>query len=233
MVPSDFNEVVVAGYRPGIIRIATTDLVISVSIPVITLAQDIAPRALMAWDGRLLSKTKHLTLLISGIHNIYPILRSDGTLLGNSTKLQFRVGLTSSYKPSKDYVAELVRNFGLKEKSEPLEPDTNFAVFIYDEDDPDYDPYAVPPADPAPEEEEEDTEDHPSHFHFSLSTSLEPLLQDRFLGAVQLRLKYGIGWAGAELLLGESVKRQMKPEDLVENMSQVGDDELSFYISTH
>lgn len=199
---SDFNESVAAGYRPGMIYIPTCGMVVSMSIPVITLAQVIAPRALMAWDARLLSKNQHLTLLISGMCNTYPILQNDGTLSGNSTELQFRVGLTSHYKPSKEYVTQIYSDvqsgangndhqasMGTRASSEPTE--------------------------------QEGTEDNPSHFHFSLSTSLEPLLQDRFLKALQLRLEYKIGWAGAELLAAECVKRQARPEHLVEDMLQV------------
>ena len=41
-IPSDFNGCVAAGYRPGIIHLPTGDIVISMSISVITLARDIS-----------------------------------------------------------------------------------------------------------------------------------------------------------------------------------------------
>ena len=111
----DFNEVVAAGYRPGILHVAFSDIVVSVSTPVINLVDVIPARALMAWDSRLLSKTHHLTLLISGIHSMYPVLRGDGTLIDAATKLQFRVGLTSRYKPNNGYVSGFTRTLHLKE----------------------------------------------------------------------------------------------------------------------
>ena len=50
----------------------------------------------------------------------------------------------------------------------------------------------------------------PGRFErFSLSTSLNSALNDMFLPVLQLRLKYGIGWAGAELLHAEITARQI------------------------
>lgn len=148
---------------------------------------------------------------------MYPVLRRDGTLIDGANKLQFRVGLTPRYKPSKDYVSDLSRTFNLREANAPPPPPPNFHSFASYSDDDDLGPRTTD------NEDEEVDDEHPSRFHFSLSTSLEPLMQDRLLAAVQLRLKYGIGWAGAELLLAESVRRQKRPEDLYESMQNVSD----------
>ncbi|CAL1702918.1 unnamed protein product [Somion occarium] len=217
----DFNEVVAAGYRPGLIRLGAEEIVLSVSIPVISLASDIEPRALMAWDSRMLSESHHLTLVISGMRNIYPVLQSDGTFVPNIAargiqNLQFRVGLTSRYKPDKDLVLTLIRNYGLQAKDEELQPQLppppSHDYYLDGEEDESDEVPSFPEAGPQPEEN-----DHPK-FHFSLSTSLESLLHDRFLQAVQLRLKYKIGWAAAELLISRADQVQQRPEAIIHDL---------------
>lgn len=148
---------------------------------------------------------------------MYPALGDDGTLIDAVNKLQFRIGLTPWCKPNKDYVSELIRTFRLKETYAVSLPPPSFDSPSYYPDDDDSD-FGTTSSD---NEDEEADDEHPSRFHFSLSTSLEPLVEDRLLAAVQLRLKYKIGWAGAELLLAESARQQMKPEDLYEVMHQV------------
>ncbi|KAI0795943.1 hypothetical protein C8Q75DRAFT_846922 [Abortiporus biennis] len=225
----DFNEIVAAEYRPGLIRLGGDEVVLSVSIPVVALARDIAPRALQAWDSRFLSRSQYLTLLISGVRSSYPVINSDGTLKG-ATRLQFRLGLTKDYKPSKEYVLDLIRNFGLKEQQAEQTPNPVFtrpAYTDYDEDEDDMEEVWQEEVEPEPEFIDDD---HPSRFKFSLSSSLESLMQDRFLGALQLRLKYGFGWAGAEYLLSESERLQRRPEDIINdllrNIQQADEDEL-------
>ncbi|THH27905.1 hypothetical protein EUX98_g6282 [Antrodiella citrinella] len=214
----DFTEIVADGYKPGCIRLGVDGFCLSVSIPVVSLAHDIPPQALMAWDARLLSKTQHLTLLISGLRSSWPILKNDGNLL-NSAKLSFRVGLTRSYKPPKELVVELVRQFTLQAaKDEPEEiPEP---VNYYDADEM-YEDVQDETEDPAtPEETMEPVveEESPATFAFSLSSSMESLMQDRFLPVVQMRKQYNLGWAAAELLIGESQRLQQKPEDLFVEM---------------
>lgn len=202
-------EVVGAGYRPGIVRFGADDFSLSVSIPVITLANDIPARALMAWDRRLLSRTHNLTLLVSGLRGVYPPLKPDGGLsqnaLARGTNLQFKVGLTRRYKPSKEHALEAKRTFGLvdddvqartpRETSAPAIDDEGFPI-------------------PEPQEEEEE-EDDGRFDSFSLSSSLETLLDQSLVRVIQTRIRYNLGWAGAEALVAESERLQQKPDDIL------------------
>ncbi|TCD64374.1 hypothetical protein EIP91_004205 [Steccherinum ochraceum] len=218
---SDFNEIVAAGYKPGSVRTGTDGFCLSVSVPVVSLANDISPQALMAWDFRLLSKSQHLTLLISGMRNSWPVLQKDGSLSSDFArhgpgKLSFRVGLTRSYKPSKDLVLDLVRQFSMQvveEEQETSAPNTPDLDVTMD----DYDPFMDDSVEEAKPENVDAVEEEESSatFHFSLSTSLESLMQERFLEALRLRLQFGLGWAAAEILAGEAQKLQQKAEDLL------------------
>ena len=195
-------------YRPGLIRMGEDRFLISVSLPIVQLARRIPLRVLSAWDKRLLARTQHLTLLISGLGREYPTLEPDGEYRREARNagadLAFKVGLCQRYKPSKDQALELVRKHGLKTSEEPVQPlpdDLNPG----DEDD--IQPERTPTPDP------EDTD--PGHLErFSLSTSLESVLQNLFLPALRLRLKYQLGWAGAETLLAEVETLQQVPETL-------------------
>lgn len=105
MVYRDFVEVKAAGYNPGILWTGSDKFILSVSLPVPDLFQNILPHALLAWDRHFLRPGLHLTLLISGFRDVYPVLRQDGTLVPNllrtGSALKFKVGFTSQYKPSK------------------------------------------------------------------------------------------------------------------------------------
>ena len=216
---SDFIQVIVDDYRPGIIRFGADEFVLSVSLPIVSLAKRVSPRVLMAWDRRLLARTQHLTLIICGLRGIYPILKADGTYrddaMHKGASLSFKVGLTQRYKPSKEHAAELVRNFGLVVSEDDLPEDG-------DEDmlqDPDlanselettiYDKIQLPIVAEEQRKEENDT----GRFErFSLSASLESLLETRFLHVLQLRIKYKLGWVGAETLLAQ-LETSQKPID--------------------
>ena len=94
-----FNEIVAAGYRPGYFP---SEGAVSVSIPVSTLATLVPPRALVAWDKRLLSRNQYFTLyILSNKRTQYPFaIHTDGS--GGSLQaspISFRVGLTDTYKP--------------------------------------------------------------------------------------------------------------------------------------
>ena len=172
---------------------------ISVSLPIVQLARRIPLRVLSAWDKRLLARTQHLTLLISGLGREYPILDSDGEYRREAKNagvdLSFNVGLCQRYKPSKDQALELVRKHGLKTLEEPIQQPSEL-LGTDDEDEDDFQQERVP----TPEPEEID----PGHLErFSLSTSLESVLQNLFLPILRLRLKYNLGWAGAETLLAD------------------------------
>lgn len=166
----------------------------------------------MAWDRRLLARTQHLTLIISGLRGTYPILKSDGSYQENAMRqgssLAFKVGLTQRYKPSKEHTTELVRNFGLVVADEET-PDS--PTLLYDENgDPVIDEWQPPSAQRDPEEEND-----PGRFEkFSLSASLESLLENQFLRVLQLRIKFTLGWAGAEMLLAQVESLQRVADEL-------------------
>lgn len=209
---------VAAGYRPGLVRFGIDDFSLSVSIPVITLANDIPVRALMAWDRRLLSRTQNLTLLISGLRGTYPPLKPDGTYSQDAilrgTNLQFNVGLTRNYKPSKEHALDAKRSFGLVDQPNtgwtPDEP----AISVIDSD-------GCQPEDDVPQEEEEEEEDEGRFDTFSLSNSLESLLNHSLVRVIHMRLKYNLGWAGAETLVAETEKLQRTPDDVLATSRKV------------
>ena len=185
---------------------------VSVSLPVVQLARLIPLRVLSAWDKRLLARTQHLTLLISGLGREYPILDSEGEYRREAknagVNLSFTVGLCQRYKPSKDQALELVRKHGLKTSEEPVQPLPDVVNFDDDDDDTDD---ILQERTPTPELEETD----PGHLErFSLSTSLESVLHNLFLPVLRLRIKYQLGWAGAETLLADVETLQQSPDVL-------------------
>ncbi|KAF9788386.1 hypothetical protein BJ322DRAFT_1002310 [Thelephora terrestris] len=206
----DFLETIAHDYRPGLIRMGEDRFLISVSLPIVQLARRIPLRVLSAWDKRLLARTQHLTLLISGLGREYPILDSDGEYRREAKNagvdLSFNVGLCQRYKPSKDQALELVRKHGLKNVEEHIQqPPELLGTDDEDEDDAQQERVSTP------EPEEMD----PGHLErFSLSTSLESVLQNLFLPVLRLRVKYNLGWAGAETLLADVETLQQSPEML-------------------
>lgn len=213
----DFLEVLAHDYRPGLIRLGEDRFLISVSLPIVQLARSIPLRVLSAWDKRLLARTQHLTLLISGLGREYPILESDGEYRleakNAGVDLSFKVGLCQRYKPSKDQALELVRKHGLQTIGEPIQPPSE-ALYTDDED---VEDDIQGEQTPVPELEETD----PGHLErFSLSTSLESVLQNLFLPVLRLRLKYQLGWAGAETLLADVETLQQSPDILFVSREQ-------------
>lgn len=219
-------------FRPGFIRLGGNDFVVSVSLPVITLANAIPPRALMAWDRRLLSSSQHLTLLISGFHGLYPVLEHDATYTPPAQRLgvslSFKVGLSEKYKPGTAQVQEVVRKHGLiiqdaedelriqaeqaAQKARAYDFDTD-----YDEDEPMQEII-----------EEEELVDPGRFDSFSLSSSLESLMDQSFLKLVQIRRTFGLGWAGAELLISEVERSQQKEEFVLAMHANVSSTENLF-----
>jgi len=198
-------------YRPGLIRLGEDRFLIAVSLPIVQLARRIPLRVLSAWDKRLLARTQHLTLLISGLGREYPIFDSDGEYRREAKNagvdLSFKVGLCQRYKPSKDHALELVRKHGLQTIEEPIQPPPE----VLDVDDESLEDNIQEERLTTPEPEEAD----PSHLErFSLSTSLESVLQNLFLPVLRLRLKYQLGWAGAETLLADVETLQQSPDIL-------------------
>lgn len=204
-----------AGYRPGLVRFGVDDFSLSVSIPVITLANDVPARALMAWDRRLLSRTQNLSLLIFGLRGTYPPLKSDGTYsqdaVARGSSLQFKVGLTLRYKPSKEHALEAKRNFGLV--------DDDPQAWSAEEHPP---PIIDAGSTLQDETNSQDEEDDEGRFDtFSLTNSLESLLDQSLIRVIQTRIKYRLGWAGAETLVSETEKLQQTADDVLANNRQV------------
>lgn len=215
MFNSNFLETVAADYRPGFIKHSFEHFLVTVSIPILRLIEIIPPRALMAWDRALLSKTQHLCLLISGFNGVYPVLNPDGTYTTNairaSTALQFKIGLTQRYKPGKEEARGAVRKHGLLldegEKEAPKEISDPVEQLLMLEQ-----PLVI----------EEDENVDPDRFdHFSLSSSLEALMNQSFTKLLQFRLNFGLTWAGAEKLLDEVERSQSTPEEALSNFHDV------------
>ncbi|KAF8797821.1 hypothetical protein BYT27DRAFT_7204023 [Phlegmacium glaucopus] len=216
----DFVDIVATDYRPGFIRLGGNDFLVSVSLPVITLSNSIPPHALMAWDRRLLSCSQHLTLLISGFHGLYPVLENDISYNSSAQRLGvslgFKVGLSQKYKPGSEQAQEIVRKHGLiiQDAEDELRIQAEWAAqqqrneWLDDlnEDEP-------MPAEAAPEEEE--IVDEGRFDSFSLSCSLESLMDQSFLKIVQLRRKFDLGWAGAELLHSEIERSQQLDQEVL------------------
>lgn len=214
---NDFIETVATGFRPGLIRFGGDDFSISVSLPVIILAASIPPRALMAWDRRLLSRSQHLCLLISGFRGNYPAIGPDGMLSPmaqqSGTALNFKVGLTPRYKPGQEFAKEAVRTFGLiiNDTEDKLRIQAEKATALESFD---YDNETDTSGEPASQGETTIEEDEGRFDRFSLSSSLESLLDHALLKVLQIRRQFGLRWAGAEVLFGEVERTQMKAEDI-------------------
>jgi len=181
----------------------------------------------MAWDRRILASSQHLTLLISGFHGVYPVLEPDGsyTTLAHrlGVNLSFQVGLSGRYKPGNDQVRELIRKHGLVTKdaedefqiqeeiaAQKLKMSRAMEAELEDEDE------TTAETSPVAVDEEPEEQVDPDRFdRFSLSSSLDSLMDQSFLKLVQIRRKFGLGWAGAELLHSESEKFQMKEVDVL------------------
>ncbi|KAE9407147.1 hypothetical protein BT96DRAFT_1014269 [Gymnopus androsaceus JB14] len=216
-IQHDFLQLAASPYRPGLIRLSGDDFCISVSLSVVKLAESIPARALMAWDRRLLSRTQNLVLLINKFNGVYPPS-------GDSTKkLEFRVGVCGRYKPSQEHAREVCRNFGLitndaedelklAQEKAAAEAAMNFD-WDMDEDDANYN--ANTSASKMQVEEEEEEIDVERFDKFSLSGSLDSLMNHAFSKLVDLRRKYGLGWAGAELLYSEIEKSQKPSEEVL------------------
>ena len=216
---------VAAGYRPGFIPFGVDDFSLSISIPVITLVNDIPARALMAWDRRLLSRTQNLTLLISGLRGTYPPLASNGTYsrdaIARGTHIQFKVGLSKKYKPGKEHAFEEKQKFGLvdEKKAQTGATPVNEPTVTIGMD-------GSRVVDEAPQDEDEEIDDNDDDDDgrfdkFSLSNSLESLLDQSLLRVIQFRLKYGLGWAGAEALLAETERLQQTPDTVLGRFRKV------------
>lgn len=174
----------------------------------------------MAWDRRLLTRTQHLTLLISNLRRVWPVLLPDGSMSRSSNFKEahprFKVGLTRGYKPTNKVAIETTREFISTQDEERLSSekpkfmDSNPSSSLMD----------AKKEGNAAKGTEEDPEDE--HFQsFSLSAPLESLLNHQLLLLLQLRLEHDLGWAGAELLLWEAERLQEKPGKLYNGLRTV------------
>ncbi|KAK7458669.1 hypothetical protein VKT23_009668 [Stygiomarasmius scandens] len=139
---------------------------------------------------------------------------------GGEMKLKFKVGLSPNYKPSQENAKEACRNFGLivndaedeleaEKERERLEKE---AVGLPRDEDMDA-PFDIEEG----EREEEVVEEDLGMFTpFSLSLSLESL----FLKLVAIRKRWGLGWAGAEALLGECERMQLGAKSVMNPSGQ-------------
>ncbi|KAG8837202.1 hypothetical protein FRC18_009828 [Serendipita sp. 400] len=207
----DFLEVVAADWRPGLVRFGSSEFVVCVSCPVIKLSTP--PNALAAWDRTLLLPDQHITLIVSGFRGSYPPLSETGQVLSGFAKIRFHVGLSDG-KPSREVVEATTRDYGLKE-DEKYVPEPEPVVPEFDENDPDtwdiQEKEATPELEPSHD---------PGRFDkFSLSTSLNSLLNDSLISLIQLRVRFGIGWAGAEMLLAHHREKQISPEIAYGNLA--------------
>lgn len=225
----DFIEIVASDFRPGLIKIGSNDFYLTVSVPVIQLANSIPARALMTWDRRLLSSSQHLVLLISGWNGVYSALNGDGTYNDTATKLgsklKFSVGLCPQYKPGKVQAREACRTFGLvvDEAEDRLEREAAAARNPFD-----YSPDMDEDGDVSlePEQEEPEPEDMGRFDKFALSSSLENLMNQSFLTLVQMRQSVSIhgrkvGWAGAEAMLAIANRLQVSTEYILADQQLV------------
>lgn len=166
----------------------------------------------MAWG---LEETEHLVLLISGFGGTYPVLEVDGAYTSAArkatTKLSFKVGLSSRYKPSKTRACGAVREDGsiIDECHDQLEKITLGKKHLHHEDD------KWGPKKPTIERQVADKE-QPDRDHFdsfSLSNPLELLLNKAFVHVIQYRRRFGLGWAGADYLYQEIERSKQLPEE--------------------
>ncbi|KAG1868338.1 hypothetical protein DFJ58DRAFT_858928 [Suillus subalutaceus] len=204
----DFEGTYAAGYNPGAIWSGSSEFFLTISVPVVELTDKIPAHVLMSWDSQFLRPRQHLVLVISGFWGVYPPVQSDGTLspaaIHSSTSLKFYVGLSRQYKPSKEHVVASLRRYGLQSDQQ------NGAEDGVDEEYIDVDK----------ESEMGSAEDDSTFDKFSLSSSLESLLDEHFLQLLRVRRQFKLGWAAAEELHWRSQELQTSHVILVKEMQE-------------
>ncbi|KAJ7613240.1 hypothetical protein B0H17DRAFT_701882 [Mycena rosella] len=210
----DFIEAVGSEYRPGLIPFTPTnggfdgasDFALSVSLPTVRLTQTIPAQALVAWDRRLLGapRARHLVLLISGLATAYPPLTPAGDYARQGMRLRFQVGVCGRYKPDRAAAVEAGRTFGLvgkdaedemREAKERERRAREAAMLEWEGGEDSFDGFDAGDA-TAPEEEDAGAEDDGGFERFSLSSSLETLLDAQLVKLIWVRRTYGSGGRG-------------------------------------
>jgi ubiquitin-conjugating enzyme E2 Q len=183
----------------------------TISTPVVNIP--VPPNVLQAWDRVLLASTRHLTLLITGLQNVYPVLARDGSMtleaIRRSVSLNFQLGLTPRNKPSRTHAQAASRSYVLVvEEEETLDP-------LAMEEDLSVDYGFVPPP------KVEEPEDAGVFERFALSQPLEALLNHNFLNMLRIRLKFKVGWAGAEMMQAIIDKTQSQVDEVYHTHKKV------------
>ena len=206
----DFNEITSSGYRPGCIKYTGDDFAISVSVPVIKLTDCIPAHALLAWDKRLLSKTRNLTLLITGCHGSYPLeIPSENGADNSRTQFHFKVAIVDTYKPSKGSVIEVLRAIQFLDKDESILKLTRYHTKTVGSETVD-----------GNEEENSDMKSEKLE-PFSWSASLESYLDRHLMRVIRLRRKFQLGWAGAEQLMFDMEALNQREDEIFKLKQQV------------
>lgn len=197
----DHLQTLACSYRPGFIKFTDDAFSLSLSTPIISLSSpSLPPATLHAWDRRLLSRSQHLVLLISGWDGVYPYhlpaIGGDGGNVDVGRGLKFKVGLSGGYKPSVAVAKEATRKFGTlgtdpeEEMEAQRKADAEAALLAsrMDHSPSTSDDEFEPGPELEDEEPEEEEDEDPGRFErFALSGSLEGLMDGSFLRTVQLR----------------------------------------------
>lgn len=105
MVPTrDFGALVGYGYLPGFVHLSDFDRVVSVGKKVSLLG--VPARALQAWDSLLVTGQDVYLVLLMNLGPTYPVDLASPTA---GSEIEFRVGISPTYKPSRAAIAAAFR----------------------------------------------------------------------------------------------------------------------------
>lgn len=174
---SDFKALIQEGYQPGFTRLSELDLVVSVAKKVNLLG--VPARALQAWDSRLITGQVVYLVLLMNVGSTYPVDLDHQT----SGQVRFRVGISPTYKPSKDAISAAFRAHSSNPYTRAF-PRPLFQLLSLDRE---TDCQATL------------TSTAGDFDAISLSNPLNVLMNDKFQQLVQIRRSNDrVGWAGAE-----------------------------------
>ncbi|KAG1824854.1 uncharacterized protein BJ212DRAFT_1322854 [Suillus subaureus] len=188
----DFEGTHAAGYTPGAIWSGSSEFFLTISVPVVELTDKIPAHVLMSWDSQFLLPRQHLVLVTSGFCGVYPPVQSDGTLS------------PAAIHSAPQHVVASLRRYGLQSDQQNGIEDGVVEEYI----------------DVDNASETGSAEDDGTFDKFSLSSSLESLLDEHFLQLLRVRRQFKLGWAAAEELLWRSQELQRSPAILVKEMQE-------------